>query len=138
MLIKERRKDGFGSMNKKLITIGITLVFMIVGFSGCNDINPLSDKNKFVGTWELEDNGETGYIIFNSDNTGNMASDNDVFDFVYNINNNKLTLNLEVPEEYSSDSTEVVLEYLFISDDILRLEPLEPSQGGAKLLNRVE
>ena len=42
-------------MNKKLISIGITLVFLIVGFSGC-----VSKESKFVGKWE----NNLGFVIY--------------------------------------------------------------------------
>jgi len=42
-------------MNKKLISIGITLVFLIVGFSGC-----VSEESKFVGKWE----NNLGFVIY--------------------------------------------------------------------------
>ena len=42
-------------MNKKLMSIGITLVFLIVGFSGC-----VSEESKFVGKWE----NNLGFVIY--------------------------------------------------------------------------
>jgi len=40
-------------MKKQLLIIGIVVIFMSVGLSGCNKISPsyTSEKNRFVGTW---------------------------------------------------------------------------------------
>lgn len=58
-------------MNKKIVTIGITLVFLIVGLGGCLDLMPdiggISDgydedfewvESDFVGTWKLTYEGD--------------------------------------------------------------------------------
>ena len=41
-------------MNKHLIAIGIVVLFLVVGLCGCNEINPFSGDNRFVGTWKSE------------------------------------------------------------------------------------
>jgi hypothetical protein len=40
-------------MNKQSIPIGILILLVTIGLSGCNQINPsyIAEKNKFVGTW---------------------------------------------------------------------------------------
>lgn len=40
-------------MNRKLIAIGIMLVYLMVGFSGCSDIsNTINPQtNRFLGDW---------------------------------------------------------------------------------------
>ena len=35
-------------MKKHLIVLGIAVLLLAVGLSGCNEINPFSDDNKFV------------------------------------------------------------------------------------------
>ena len=40
-------------MNKQSIPMGILILLVTIGLSGCNQINPsyIAEKNKFVGTW---------------------------------------------------------------------------------------
>jgi hypothetical protein len=56
-------------MNNKLIVIGNILLFLVVAFSGCNEvsntINPIT--NRFVGDWD----GGAIDINMNSDGTVN-------------------------------------------------------------------
>jgi hypothetical protein len=37
-------------MKKQLVIIGITLLLLTVGISGCSSL--MSDKDKFIGTWK--------------------------------------------------------------------------------------
>jgi len=57
-------------MKKQLLIIGITLVLITVGLSGCTDNNNGGINNKFVGKWSgLGDEGDAFYhtITFYSD-----------------------------------------------------------------------
>jgi hypothetical protein len=38
-------------MKKQLIIIGIIVLLIAVGLSGCNEVNQSNDKSKFIGTW---------------------------------------------------------------------------------------
>jgi len=61
-------------MNKKLIAIGIVLVFLVVGLSGCQDIgNNNPEKNKFIGTWEPANVNHPTLICY-SDGTGSLGN----------------------------------------------------------------
>ncbi len=58
---------GDEDMNKKFIAIGIVFVFLMITFSGCNDLNLISsDNGKFIGTW-VSEIGET--LTYMSDGT---------------------------------------------------------------------
>ena len=61
-------------MNKKLIAIGIMLVFLIVGLNGCIEENSDDkvdevDYNKFIGTWVPTSNNTSSFTLF-SNGTG--------------------------------------------------------------------
>ncbi len=59
-------------MNKKLITIGIILVFLMVGLSGCNDVKNLGDVSsnpeKYLGK-QVTVEGYCGSMLI-MDNSG--------------------------------------------------------------------
>jgi hypothetical protein len=93
-------------MNKHLIVIGMTLMLLAVGLSGCNEIsNPLTgnDDNRFVGTWKS--NGST--ITFFSDGEGSQYS----LSFQWEIKDDKLVL------EYQIAGSSTVYTYQFSNND---------------------
>jgi len=72
-------------MNKHLVVIGMTLMLLAVGLSGCTEIsNPLTgnDDNRFVGTWK----GGYVTIVFFSDGEGSQGS----MSFEWEIKDDKL------------------------------------------------
>ena len=79
-------------MNKKQIVIGIVIILLIVGLSGCDEIsNPLiSDKDKLVGTWEKE-LGYTNNIVFFSDGDCSISG----FSGTWEIKDEKLVIDAE-------------------------------------------
>lgn len=54
-------------MNNRILTIGIAVLLLFVGLSGCSDNS--DDKKKFVGTWESA-TLLNQKITFNSNGTG--------------------------------------------------------------------
>ena len=105
-------------MNKKLLSIGIILVFLVVGFSGCLDdiSSPFKDEDhsRFVGNWELiEGVGKHATIlVFFSDGTGLLQS----FNMKWKIQDSDLLI--EIPESPLS----FMFEYDFFEEDtILKL-----------------
>ena len=60
-------------MKKQIIIIGIIVLLVTVGLSGCNEANDLNnlteEEQKFVGTWVYEINPDYK-MIFNADKTG--------------------------------------------------------------------
>ena len=90
-------------MKKNLIVIGITLMLLAVGLSGCTETD---DAAKFVGTWErIEPNGGIVSFTFFSNGTYNL---NDETSGKYEIVDVKLiTYVSEIPYEneyYFSDN----------------------------------
>jgi len=63
----ERTRDYV--MKKKLVIIGIAVLLICVGLSGCNEENNhlAGDESKFVGTWRESDYNQ---LIFYSNGTG--------------------------------------------------------------------
>ena len=56
-------------MNKHLIVIGVVIVLLAVGLSGCVD-NPFqSEEDKLLGTWKATIDDVTATMIFFSDGT---------------------------------------------------------------------
>ena len=66
-------------MKKQLVIIGIAVILITVGLSGCNEenntLNP--EKNKFVGTWQ---NSTSMVIDLFSDETCTYLSINGIWD----------------------------------------------------------
>ena len=54
-------------MKKQLLIVGITIVLIVVGLSGCTDKKTVSDSDKVVGTWirtlEITEDPETTELI---------------------------------------------------------------------------
>ena len=98
-------------MSKKhLIVIGTVVLLLVVGLSGCNEINTLpSEEYRFVGTWENED-GDT--IVFFANGTGSQISGS----FHWEIKDNLLVRELdntifsvEVEYQFSDNDTTLTL-----------------------------
>ena len=65
----ERTRDYV--MKKKLVIIGIAVLLICVGLSGCNEKNNhlTDDESRFVGTWR---EGDYNQLIFFSNGTGSF------------------------------------------------------------------
>jgi hypothetical protein len=64
------------TLKKQLVIIGIVAVLVCVGLSGCNEQSnnpPVSDRNKFVGTWTAGSPIVSYSFTFFSDGTGSMS-----------------------------------------------------------------
>lgn len=121
----EMKKDLEGQIMKKhLIVIGIVIILLVVGLSGCNDFSSqTSEEDRFVGTWEGE---KSRTITFFSDGewigigewlgglNGNYEIKDGklVMDYIieetkysliydYSFSNNDITLTLTTPENVS-------------------------------------
>ena len=90
-------------MKKHLIVIGTVVLLLVVGLSGCNEINLFSGDDRFVGTWKS--NGST--ITFFSDGTGSELS----MSFQWEIKDNKL-----VREMFQGEAS-IVYDYQFSDND---------------------
>jgi hypothetical protein len=51
-------------MKKQLVIIGIVALLVCVGLSGCESNPLISDKDKFVGTWQTS--GGLTYVFFSN------------------------------------------------------------------------
>jgi hypothetical protein len=95
-------------MKKQLVIIGIIILLVSIGLSGCNEVNnPIkSEKDKFVGTW-LTDENVTGYIFF-SDGTGSYAN---IVSIIWEIKDGKLLVTIPSQDFTSTYS------YVFLNND---------------------
>ena len=104
-------------MKKQLVIIGITLLFLVIGLSGCStqndnenqDNNTLDpEKNRFIGTWvNTSTSGKTNTIIFYSNGTFSapLLQQNGAWD----VKNNTL-----VYKETAVNGSEYTFEYTYI------------------------
>jgi len=87
-------------MKKQLMIVGIIVILLAVGLSGCNENTSNSDEDKLVGTWTRKDmyNGSiriTNYIFYtNKTFKITVSYKSEVFDFngTWNITDNKIFL----------------------------------------------
>jgi hypothetical protein len=97
-------------MNKKIVIIGIALILVSIGLSGCNEVqnSPETDISKFIGTWKSEDKSEV--ITFFSDNTFSGGTS---FSGTWELKDGKLVISLlggEFVDTY---------DYIFFNDTTL-------------------
>lgn len=59
-------------MNKQPLVLGLAVLLICVGLSGCNEPGGNSELDKFVGRWEPTSAG--GTLIFSSDRTCYIGS----------------------------------------------------------------
>ncbi len=90
-------------MSKKLIIIGVAVLLVCVGLSGCFESNNgdyiSSEENRFVGTWIASEESSEKLlgttITFYSDRNVHLEwSDEAVLGGTYEIKDEKLTINL--------------------------------------------
>ena len=96
-------------MKKQLIIIGITLLLLAVGLSGCNeDGNTVNtEKNKFVGTWQNTTLGFTTTITLFSNGTCKVMTGNGTWD----LKDGKLVITLRVNDKSTTYT------YAFFNND---------------------
>jgi len=88
-------------MNKHLIVIGVAVLLLVVGLSGCVN-NPFSDESKFIGKWKYL--GSTAWI-FRKDGT----CETPLGEGTYIIEKGKLTVDI--------GSIVVTYDYTFLDDN---------------------
>jgi hypothetical protein len=97
-------------MQKQLMIVGIIVIFITVGLSGCNE------QGKFLGTWQYSAGGT---ITFNNDNTaiinniGLLGLTEFIGTTTYEIGNNQVT--------FTYGSLSVSLNYYFQDSNTLVL-----------------
>jgi len=90
-------------MKKQLIIIGIIVILLSVGLSGCNENTSKSDEEKIIGTWtnrDMHDGSiESNSYIFYSNKTfkviGSYESEVLNINGTWNITDNKLVMTAE-------------------------------------------
>jgi hypothetical protein len=111
---------GVEKMKKQLILIGIVVLILCIGFSGCTEsINQsgsqLTDQEKIVGTWEFF-TGSGNMLYFYSNGTYIKTydkynySENGTYDFI----DGKLIIQQYF---YKNHSSEKIYDYSFSKND---------------------
>jgi len=103
-------------MKKLILTLGITLVIVVVSLSGCTDEGNNVDTDveddiaKFVGTWRYGSESNQLKYIFNSDGTYSHGSINGT----YEIEDGELVLHgfatLRYEYEFSDNDNTVTID----------------------------
>jgi len=78
-------------MNKQLVIIGITVLLITVGLSGCSNNQINTDKNKFVGSWSTVD----GHAITTFFSDGSCSFPTVPLKQKYDIKDGKLVITFE-------------------------------------------
>ena len=79
-------------MKNRIVIIGIAVLLIFIGLSGCNDTISNSDINRFVGTWKAK----TGYeMTFFSNGTCHAVN----FGERYEIEDGKLVFIIDAYEQ---------------------------------------
>jgi hypothetical protein len=97
-------------MKKHLVIIGIVVLFMTVGLSGCNQVNNTltPEKNRFVGTWmNTSTSGTTNTIIFYSN--GTFSAPLLQWNGNWDVKDNKL-----VTKAIGTNGSENIFEYTYV------------------------
>jgi len=104
-------------MRKHRIIIGLTLILLIVGLTGCTDNNLSADRAKFIGTWYIQDAATHGILwTFIFLENGSFIE----FEHGYNsyVNGTWNVKGGRLLELYSrNDTTPMILNYVFSNND---------------------
>jgi len=100
-------------MNKHLIVIGMTLMLLVVGLCGCNEIsNPLtSEEDRLVGSWREQIS--KGIIILFSDGTLLMSATGLSVSGEWEVKDGKFFMTMTFEETTQSSAW----DYSFSDDD---------------------
>lgn len=93
-------------MNKKIVVIGIFILTIVVGLSGCiNNDNIVEDENNelnnFLGTWKTDSYVTLKTLTFFSDGTGSSSS----VSIYWDLKDDKLVIDLLNGLRYTYDYT---------------------------------
>ena len=90
-------------MNKHLIILGIVVLLICVGLSGCTeqpnneDDNTISEYDRFVGIWMYEESG--GIYTFSSDGAFSFDAPGEENEGTYEVRDEKLWFTYTFPPE---------------------------------------
>lgn len=100
---------------KQLVIIGIIIILVTVGLSGCNEINNTvdPDKNNFIGTWQNTTRNITSVhnntlILFSN---GSLSFKN--FSGTWDIKDGKLLIEITTGKGFGN----FIYNYMFSNDD---------------------
>ena len=91
-------------MNKNLIILGIAILLLVVGLSGCNGIGENSELNRFVGKWKSNDIPTV--MMFNSDRSCNIGAVRGM----YKLEHDSLVIDLD-------QGVSIIYEYQFSNNN---------------------
>ena len=105
-------------MKKQLIVVGIIVIFLIVGLSGCNSNSTNSDEEKLIGIWTYSislgnETASASYVFLSNKMFKIITSYNgEVYTVngTWNIMDNKLLITLEGQDT-------VINDYIFSNND---------------------
>ena len=105
-------------MKKQLIVVGIIVIFLIVGLSGCNSNSTKSDEEKLIGIWIYSislgnETASASYVFLSNKMFKIITSYNgEVYTVngTWNIMDNKLLITLEGQDT-------VINDYIFSNND---------------------
>ena len=105
-------------MKKQLIAVGIIIIFLIVGLSGCNSNSTNSDEEKLIGIWTYSislgnETASASYVFLSNKMFKIITSYNgEVYTVngTWNIMDNKLLITLEGQDT-------VINDYIFSNND---------------------
>ncbi|MCJ7697666.1 MAG: hypothetical protein MUO73_04980 [Thermoplasmata archaeon] len=102
-----------GNMKKQLMIVGIIVILLIVGLSGCTN-KETETKYSIVGTWTEREN-TTNQMIFNKDGTYTFITENGIGEGTYTINSTEITVITNFNSAFNR-------KYRFLSENILALK----------------
>jgi len=100
-------------MKKQLMIVGIIVILLIVGLSGCTN-KETETKYSIVGTWTEREN-TTNQMIFNKDGTYTFITENGIGEGTYTINSTEITVITNFNSAFDR-------KYRFLSENILALK----------------
>jgi hypothetical protein len=128
-MVTKQQIRGKGNTKRQLITIGVLLLLISLGFSGCTQQEPLPKtiKEKFIGTWK----NTTAYFTMELCSNGNCTFWS--YPGTWNLTDGKLVINtisVGVPATYT-------YVYLFFYENTtLKLIPTINTKGNGYVLQR--
>jgi len=108
-------------MNKTLIIIGVAVLLVCVGLSGCNEKSGNSKLDRLIGTWM--ENGEVDYI-FESDRTFTSFDGPITTAGTYEIKDEKLVLTvggISISYNYSFSNNDRTLTMTMVDTNIIHV-----------------
>ena len=94
-------------MKKQIVILGIIVILIFVGFSGCFGNENKSEEDKFVGTWNHGTLPTGRPLIFKSNGNCNFLGEQAMWE----VKDEKLVVN------YTNFENEIIFDYEFLDDN---------------------